>query len=110
MNNIDFQTRHNFMSLAEIKILIRQYNLHQPDFWHKIRLSQDKHELRQYKKNQKTELNAKIKELKANEKNSCNILLSKQKIKYLYSLQDSSYSADRKDKIQSLESELLLTK
>ena len=45
MNNIDFQTRHNFMSLTEIKILIRQYNLHQPDFWHKIRLSQNKHEL-----------------------------------------------------------------
>ena len=68
------------------------------------------HELKHYKQNQKTELNAKIKELKANEKNSCNILLSKQKIKYLYSLQDSSYSVDRKDKIQSLESELLLTK
>ncbi len=45
MNNIDFQTRHNLMSLTEIKILIRQYNLHQPDFWHKIRLSQKKHEL-----------------------------------------------------------------
>ncbi len=45
MNNIDFQTRHNLMSLTEIKILIRQYNLHQPDFWHKIRLSQNKHEL-----------------------------------------------------------------
>ncbi len=69
-----------------------------------------KYELKQYKQNQKTELNAKIKELKANEKNSCNILLSKQKIKYLYSLQDSSYSVDRKDKIQALESELLLTK
>ncbi len=45
MNNIDFQTCHNLMSLTEIKILIRQYNLHQPDFWHKIRLSQNKHEL-----------------------------------------------------------------
>ena len=45
MDNIDFQTRHNFMSLTEIKILIRQYNLLQPDFWHKIRLSQNKHEL-----------------------------------------------------------------
>ncbi len=45
MNNIDFQTRHNFMSLTEIKILIRQYNSLQPDFWHKIRLSQNKHEL-----------------------------------------------------------------
>ena len=67
-----------------------------------------KYELKQYKQNQKTELKAKIKELKNTEKNSCKILLSKQKLKHLYSLQDSSYSADRRDQIQALECELLL--
>ena len=44
MDNIDFQTRHN-LKLTEIKILIRQFNSHQPDFLHKIRLSQKKLEL-----------------------------------------------------------------
>ncbi len=67
-----------------------------------------KYELKQYKQNQKTELKAEIKELKNNEKNGCKILLSKHKIKHLYSLQDSSYSAVRRDKIQALECELLL--
>ena len=69
-------------------------------------------EMLQYKKIQKTELIAQIKEIKNNiknnEKKSSKILLSKQKIKHLYSLQDSSYSADRRDQIQALECELLL--
>ena len=66
--------------------------------------------MKQYKQNQKTELKAELKELKNNEKNSCKILLSKQKLKYLYSLQSSSYSTVRRDKIQALEFELLLIK
>ena len=41
-------------------------------------------------------------------KKNSKILLTKQKIKHLYSLQDSSYSAVRRDKIQALEFELLL--
>ena len=45
MNNIGFQEHHNLMSLKEIKILIRQYNSHQPDLRHKIRLSRTKQEL-----------------------------------------------------------------
>ena len=71
-------------------------------------------EMQQYKKIQKTELITEIKEIKKNiknnEKKNSKILLSKQKIKHLYSLQDSSYSADRRDQIQALECELLLIK
>ena len=71
--------------------------------------------MQQYKKIRKTELMTEIKEImknniKNNEKKSIKILLSKQKIKHLYSLQDSSYSADRRDQIQALECELLLIK
>ena len=69
-------------------------------------------EIQQYKKIQKTELITEIKEIKKNiknnEKKNSKILLTKQKIKHLYSLQDSSYSAVRRDKIQALEFELLL--
>ncbi len=71
-------------------------------------------EMQQYKKIRKTELITEIKEIKNNiknnEKKSIKILLSKQKIKHLYSLQDSSYSAVRRDQIQALECELLLIK
>ena len=68
------------------------------------------HELKQYKQNQNAEQKAMIKELQNNEKNRIKVLLSKQKLKYLYALQSSSFSANRKDKIQALECELLLTK
>ncbi len=69
-------------------------------------------EMQQYKKIRKTELITEIKEIKNNiknnEKKSIKILLSKQKIKHLYLLQDSSYSTVRRDQIQALECELLL--
>ncbi len=69
-----------------------------------------KYELKQYKQNQKTELKAEIKELKNNEKNNIKILLSKQKLKHLNLLQESTYTTYRKDKIEALECKLLLTK
>ena len=62
-----------------------------------------KYELQQYKKIQKTELKAEIKELKNNDKNNIKILLSKQKLKHLNLLQESSYSIDRREKIEALE-------
>ena len=69
-----------------------------------------KYELQQYKKIQKTEQKAEINELKNNEKNNIKILLSKQKLKHLNLLQESTYTTYRKDKIEALECKLLLTK
>ncbi len=71
-------------------------------------------EMQQYKKIRKTELITEIKEIKNNiknnEKKSIKILLSKQKLKHLNLLQESTYTTDRKDKIEALECKLLLTK
>ena len=69
-----------------------------------------KYELQQYKKIQKTEQKAEINKLKNNEKNNIKILLSKQKLKHLNLLQESTYTTYRKDKIEALECKLLLTK
>ena len=95
-------------TLNELIIKYEQLQEQQRNILNEIHICE--HELLQYKRNQKTELKAEIKELQNNEKNRIKILLSKQKLKYLYSLQSSSFSANRKNKIEALESELLLTK